>query len=213
MISVILPTVRPELYKKAVASIFGSTKEDIEIVTVSNSDKVVDDNRIKWFVRPKEGTVKAINEAYKNCSGDYIFLTNDETVIEPGCLETLMHFCMQHQNNIIATPKHFPEFPFFYYGRRFAAFPFAHKNFIKLVGQTVDYNFFDARLNSFYADPDLSMRTWELGYGVIECPNAVIHHNNVWDDTSRYNYDKFNSSDRDIFSSRWSKFGQLVEPV
>lgn len=212
MISVILPTVRPENIHEAVRSIFESCREnEIEIIIIADfqDDNLSKRNDVLWIYQPeRKGVISAVNEGIGYARGEYYFCTNDEAVLARGCLYNLKKFCEEHEDNIIACPRHFPYFPFYYYGKFFAAFPFAHRELINKIG-----GFFDARYKAFYADPDLSLRAYEAGYEVKECPNAsLVHNNSMACEAHKINVSKYVLSDRETFRKRWDHLGEFVDP-
>jgi glycosyltransferase involved in cell wall biosynthesis len=100
-ISVVLATRnRPQKLVKSIESVLGQTYNDFELIVVDGSDnydskKIVEsfaskDKRIKYLVDSGNGPSTARNIGLKKSSGEYINFHDDDTVMYPEKLETLI---------------------------------------------------------------------------------------------------------------------------
>ena len=211
MISVILPSVRPLKLSECINSVIAASEGvNFEIITITDFPElpVTNHHMIKHVVTSRRGVTHAINHGVAAAQGDYLFSLSDEATLGRNALSALESFCKMHDNNILATPKHIPYFPFYYYGKMFAPFPFAHRSLIDKVGW-----FIDPAFKAFYADPDLGMRTWSLGFEVKICEEAEIYHNNNMDCPShKHNVNEYLLHDRELFRKRWDCLGEFRDP-
>lgn len=215
MISVILPSVRPERLIDCLNGIVnGSIGIDVEIVLVTDYEiplqqENIDNLKIKWVYDPvRKGVVNAINKGVDVARGEYLFSLSDEAILGEGALKHMEAFSQLNDNIPLLTPKHYPYYPFFYYKKAFAPFPFIHRSLLDKVGY-----FIDPAYKAFYADPDLSMRVWEAGYCVYEVQYASIHHpNNMSCPAHVHNVNEYLLQDRETFRKRWDHLGEFKDP-
>lgn len=203
VISVILPTIRQGRILAALQSLQAAAElVPTEIIVVADFPAPIPHS--PWYVRGRRGVIDAIQVGYAAARGEYVFVSNDETMVEPDCLHQLYQAAVTQPGRLL-TPNHQPPFPFAYYGKPFAPFPFAHRDvFTKLGG------LFDPAYRGFYADPDLSMRAHAAGVPVETVWPAVIHHSNSEDKSAAW-YDYF-LADRATFRSRWDHLGVFRDP-
>src|SRR6185436_20502450 len=92
-ISVLLPTVRPTLVRNCVASISAAAEGlSHEVIVVADFPPDPDwamPLPVRWIVCPRRGPVDAVNMGYRVALGEYLFLCNDESSLEPGALSRL----------------------------------------------------------------------------------------------------------------------------
>lgn len=205
MISVILPTIRPENLARTLNSIESVVPHEVIIIADFLGDG---HSKVKWIYDPvRKGTIDAIDRGYKAAHGDYIFVINDETVLHHECLDALYDKA-KSDNSILYTPRHEPYFPFFYYGKFFAAFPFASRKLLNRCG-----GLFDTVYKSFYADPDLSLRVYAIGSTIKIVEDAVITHLNRPDAIGHQdNVNNHLKQDQAIFKKRWAHLGEFKDP-
>lgn len=217
MISVILPSIRRHLINNCVQSILNATSKqsqhDLEIICICDYAPThyiaALSPIITWlFNVERKGVVDANIKGYNAAQGDYVMTISDEAKLYPGSLDHLEAFCKKHDNNVLTSPAHIPYFPFFYYGKWFAPFPFAHRSVIEKVG-----GLFLPEYKCFYADPDLSLRAYENGVPVLECDNAMIHHpNDMACVAHQHNVKAYVEADRETFKKRWTHLGEFKDP-
>lgn len=216
MISIILPTVRPEqLYKCLHGITIASQAIDIEILVISDyepnlSDETIENLNIKWVYEPeRNGVVDAIKKGFNVANGDYLLSLSDEALLGERALNYLIEHSEKLDNRCILTPKHIPQFPFFYYKMPFAPFPFVHRSVI----DELDGIYIDTAYKAFYADPDLSLRALTLSIPVYTCEKATIFHpNNMACPAHVHNVNKYLEKDRATFRARWDHLGDFVDP-
>jgi len=213
MISIILPSVRPENLKNCIEAIIKAADYDdklFEIILVTDFKHQWESANIKSFYAPeRKGVVDALNKGIAVAQGDYLFTLSDEAILgDKAFLYLLKDSKELYQDKALLTPLHIPHYPFFYYGRYFAAFPFAHRDLIERVG-----GFFDPIYHCFYADPDLSLRCHQIDIEVHVCELATIYHpNNMSCEAHRMNVALYVEADRAIFKKRWKHLGEFKDP-
>lgn len=210
MISVLLPTIRPHLIAKAVQSI-GPAAAGVpyEVIIVADFDADVvhlSDPKVRWIVHRRQGVIDAINVAQRHAVGDYLFVFNDESVLEPGALKRLYETAQQDPMTLF-TPRHLPAFNFSYYGKPFAAFPFVHRQLVRELG-----GLFDPSYRGFYADPDFSLRAHAKGIPIRIVDDAILRHANAHDTPHQQAVSSYLEADRAVFRSRWDHLGEFVDP-
>lgn len=211
MVSIILPTIRPNNINLTINSLLLSSFRLFEILVIADFDAPFHlDHRVKWIKQERMGPIAAINEGHKQAQGDFFFLTNDESEISHHGLEILEDALKDNPIQIL-TPKHIPYFPFYYYKKFFAPFPFVSRETLKVLCN--DAYFFDPQYKGFYADPDLSLRAHELGIPVTECYDVRLSHNNdMYAIGHKENVNTFLLHDRKIFCARWNHLGEFKDP-
>jgi GT2 family glycosyltransferase len=200
-ISVLLPTVRPDQFRRSfdsIAAAAGAVSYEVVIVADFPQPEDVD---CCWIVRERRGVVDAVTRACEFARGRYLFLFNDESTLDPEALERLYHEAEACPGSLL-TPQHVPAYTFEYFGRAFAAFPFAHRDVLAHVGGLLDPVF-----KSFYADPDLGMRAHAASVPIRTVEGAIIRHNNGSDAVKAQNVAQYMASDQDTFRMRWKHLG------
>jgi hypothetical protein len=210
MISVILPTVRPHLFERCLASL-AAKDVAVEVVVVADFPRPPEvsldsQNIVVWVERPRAGTVDAVNAGASIVRGDWRLVLSDEARLDVGCLDALWHEGLKDRMRLL-TPRHLPPFDFAYYGRQFAPFPYAHRDLIMRLG-----GLFDPAFRSFYADPDLGMRAHAAGFPVVTVEAAVVHHHQEHDLTHVESVAKWFDADRAAFRERWDHLGRFQDP-
>lgn len=205
-ISVILPSVRPHLLARAFASIAAACGAvPYEVIVVADFGPELWPG-CTWIRRERRGVIDAVVVGEAAAREDFLFLFNDESVLEAGALEQL-HAAAVLDPLTLWSPRHEPAFPFVYFALPFAPFPFAHRQLLKALGGLLDPAY-----RGFYADPDLSMRAHEAGVPIRIVESAVLHHDNRHDDAHRQAVSAYVAQDRETFGRRWGHLGELVDP-
>lgn len=207
-ISVLLPTIRPHLVSRALSCVSSAARGvPHEVVVVADFENPgISDFWLTWIVRPRRGVVNAANTAALAARGRFIFLFNDESVMDPECL-TRLYERASVDHDALHHPLHLPEFDFRYYGVPFAPFVFAHRTLLAQLGGLLDPAYV-----SFYADPDLGMRAHAAGVRVITVKEAVLRHCNEHDDAHRQLVNENLLRDRATFRARWDHLGEFKDP-
>jgi glycosyltransferase involved in cell wall biosynthesis len=205
----LLPTVRPGQFQRSFDSIAPAAGEvPYEIIVVADFDCPKDLSCGKWLKRERKGPIAAINTAFKRSSGDYLFVMNDESTLDPGAL-ALLYYTALGFPRCIYSPKHIPEFGFYYYGKHFAAFPFVRRDVIFELGGFI----FDPAYKGFYADPDFSMRAYAANIPIRVVEGAILRHGNDMNAPGHQeNVSNFLDADRALFRLRWDHLGEFRDP-
>lgn len=208
MISILLPSVRPHLIRRALDSIpeaAGTIAYEIIVI----ADFVLDGPPIKhctWLTRERRGVVDALNAGMAHAQGEYVFSFNDESVLDRNALQFLYDEAEDDEVRIL-TPQHLPIFNFSYYGISFAPFPFVQCELLEALGGIADPAF-----RAFYADPDLSLRAHAQGIPVQVVEDAIIRHCNDHDQPHHENVSTYLTADRAAFRVRWDHLGEFRDP-
>jgi len=172
----------------------------VDVIIVADFPKPSDVD-CTWVVRERRGVVDAVVRAWEDVKGQCVFLFNDEATLDPDALEILYHEAMADPDSLL-TPQHVPAYTFAYFGKPFAAFPFAKRDLFVRLGGLLDPVF-----KSFYADPDLGMRAHAAGGPIRTVERAIIRHNNGHDDVKVSNVAQYMALDQQTFRMRWKHMG------
>jgi len=206
MISVLLPSVRPERLPFAMACLpAAAVAVEYEVIVVADFGPF-DYPHTRWILRPRQGVIDAVHAAYEASEGEYVFLFNDESRLDAGSLQALYHAALTDPWRVLS-PYHHPPFDFQYYGRPFAAFPFVRRDLVEQLG-----GFLDPAFGSFYADPDFSLRAHAQRIPVEVLHSATVRQQHSHDEVKRHNLDTYFSRDRATFRSRWDHLGEFRDP-
>ena len=233
MISVILPTVRPAQARACLNTVRATCELEIVVVadfpktqldglgwTVSmdqdRSDVVFEgeDRKLVWLERPRGGVVDALNAGYAVARGDYLFTLSDEAFLEPRCID-LLYLALQDEPDRVLTPQSVPDFPFRYYEREFAPFPFLSRKTLTYINRLFTpfaAYFFDPCYHSFYADPDLSLKAHRADISVATVPHAIIRHYNDLVCPAHLRNLQHRTDDCTTFQTRWNYLREFREP-
>lgn len=207
-VSILLPTVRPGHLRASYDSIrLAAGTLPYEIIVVADFDPIVVDDHCLWLRRPRYGPIDAIEHARSHAVGDYLFVFNDESVLDQRALQILYNEA-QNEPWALYSPRHLPDFNFVYYGKPFAAFPFVHYDVVTKLG-----GLFDPRYRGFYADPDLSLRAHKMGMPIRIVQDAILRHaNNMHAPGHQENLTAYYAADQRLFRSRWDHLGEFRDP-
>lgn len=208
VLSVLLPTIRPEQFRRSYDSIKAAAGTlPYEVIVVADFPRAVEDKNCLWLKRPRYGPTDATMHACEAALGTYVFAMNDEAVLDAGALQALYREAVK-EPWVLLTPLHLPHFNFVYYGLPFAPFPFAHVGVLSRLG-----DLFDRAYGAFYADPDLSMRAHAGGVPVRVVEDAILRHdNNMHAIGHQENLSLFYARDQATFRSRWDHLGEFKDP-
>jgi GT2 family glycosyltransferase len=205
-LSIVLPTCnRASLLERAIAAIAANTRCDYEIIAVdgASSDstaEVLDDakqmlgDRLKIIREPhREGFVKAANKGFRAASGRYLTWLNDDARPVYGALDRAVEqlessddrtgfVAMFHRwhttRNVAYETEHRGKLYRLCHvrGTLYANFPVGLRSTFEQLG------YFDERYYLCAADPDLSLKAWNVGLSIIPAYGALIDHDEVEDD-------------------------------
>ncbi|MEM2915519.1 MAG: glycosyltransferase [Candidatus Bathyarchaeia archaeon] len=202
-ISILLPSLRPEAVLQRVEE-FKETNDgvDYEIIIVSpysiNGEKVIHIKEVEL-----QGVISAMNLAYRHASGEYIVYWSDDASPMPNCLSNMKDFIKQNNPPFIGAFRIRDRYgreleQWSVYGKLYACWGCLSKETINIVG-----GLFDSNYRSYWADPDLGMRTWIKGGKVEICPNAWLKIEHIKDNLREENFHKYFEKDTETFYERW----------
>ena len=207
IISVLLPTVRPNLVLGCVRSIAAASEGlPHEVIVVADFDPDPSwalPTTVRWIQCPRRGPVEAVNVAYRSALGEYVFLLNDESILDPRALSHLYRAAIDTPDALLA-PEHRPGYRFVYYDRPFVPFPFAHRDVFARLGGLLDLAY-----RAFYADPDLGLRAHVAGVPIRTVEGSVIRHHNGHDAAKQDNVTAYMAADQATFRARWDHLGEF----
>jgi GT2 family glycosyltransferase len=191
-------------------SVLAQTYPNLEIILVDNqttddSTSFTEQNFPSVNVLPTPeplGFGGANNYAMKRAKGDFFFLVNEDTEMEPDCIAECVHKMLQSQNVAIVAPK----MKLFYMrsfinsmGNSIHPNGHSHDNFIGYLdaGQFDDTDqvfaacfgaamlrrsvveqigYLDEAYFVYYDDVDWSIRARLAGYDLVAAPQAIVYH-------------------------------------
>lgn len=212
LVSILLPTIRPDLFQirmKEYALL--DLPGPCEVVVVSDRlDLDLSSPQpplvINHLFQPRAGNVPATNLAFAQAEGHYVLATNDEVEFDPQSIKALVCAAeVQGEDGIFS----FVQTPYCsndYYGVFFANCPFGRRSFFQRLNG--GNHFFDPAYRCFYADPDLSLRAHAVGLTVTLVPDArCTHHCVPGADGHAANASAYYGRDRETFVTRWAHLG------
>jgi hypothetical protein len=212
MISALLPTIRPDNVPHTINSMLVGAPDDLEILVMADfKPNFKLDKKVRWFIESeRNGVVSALNDLHTVAKGDFYFSLNDESQISGYHLGMMEEYYKGRL--VVGSPRQIPDFPFFYYKKQFAAFPFVSRETLTAICD--NKWFMDPVYGSFFADPDLSMQAWEKGIPVEICHNAELYHNNNDGAEGHFRNVMLQlPKDKETFQERWKHLGEFVEPT
>ena len=175
-ISVILVNYKqPEFTQRCEQSIRNATYQDLEIITIDNSNNNI-------------GLAAAQNLGAKLARGEYLFFLNNDTLVKEDIFECLLGYYQSHKVEVIGCRM------FNYNGTKELDSALSVDRFGYPAGQTGKMFYpdgaifikksifdeiggFDEKLFLYGEDRDLCWRVWLAGYRVEFCPLAMFYHN------------------------------------
>jgi len=206
-LSVIIPSLRPEVLKETIERIYKTTTDlEYEIIVVSSLD-MPEISKLDRVVVVKEEEQKGSNWAIElgtnKAKGTYIMELSDDNLVDTDCLKNIVKFMKQHDDKLmICSPRvhdlweiH-PETTV--YGFYYAKTPCIKKSNLEKIGQ-----FYDTAFHSYFADPDLTLRVLDKGGTATICPDAWIEFHNVREDSVKDTRKQHFNPDSKLFLDRW----------
>ena len=211
-VSIILPTIRKHLLGRALDTLSRAWTFLPEIIIVADYDNPGGlGTNVKFIKEDRQGVIHAINTGFKHATGEYIFLTNDDSTMVPQSINEMVKFSKENNDEALIGIKINPSGSVHrYWGRYFAAWIFVHRNLLAKINETTEW-FLDPAFHAFYADPDLSMRAYAKGVPVLECPNALIIADMIpaSDDIDNTQKEVFYKRDQGVFIERHRHLGKF----
>lgn len=184
--SVLIPSLREDKLNACVESVSKFELLDVEILVNRDSG----------------GIYKAVNQLVDEAKHDILVHIPDDCVVRFGSLKNIVEFVDKQDGLFEASFRVMhdgvEQENYQYYGKTFAPYICTNKKTLDAVG-----GMFDKNLNSFYGDPDLSLRIWQAGGRVEVCPDAWVVSNSVIDQVSVDSSRKYLRQDRDYFVKKW----------
>lgn len=193
LLSILVPTLRPDKLRELIRSIDQNTKCKYEILTTSESG----------------GIYKAVNKLYSRAKGEYVVQLPDDVQVTYGW-ERMLKFLDKADDMTIGNFQMSRKMlrgdgvkimrPINYYGKEVSVFPIHRRQLTNRIEKYMDETFV-----SFFGDIDLSLRVWKSGGKVITCPGAIIFTDNQKDEVHKKSFDNYHEQDKIKFMERWGK--------
>ncbi len=212
LVSIIILASRQarEHLETCLPSVLGQTYPNLEVILVDN--QTTDDSaaftqrefpQVKVLSTPKPMWFSdANNYAMKQAQGEFFFLVNEDTELEPDCIAECVRVMTRSDRVAVVAPKMKLFYMRAFYnsmGNSVQADGNAHDNFIGYldVGQfdgtdqvfaacfgaamlrrsvLKEIGYMDEEFPIYYSDTDWSFRARICGYEVVAAPKAVVYH-------------------------------------
>jgi GT2 family glycosyltransferase len=211
-ISIILPSLRKRVVLRRIKE-FRRTNDDSDYEIIVVSPFRIDGVRVVHIQEEKPlGTIHAHNVAFKSSSGRYIVWWADDSSPTKNCLSDMLNFIRSKKEPFVGSfrvkdRRGHELVQWSVFGKLYACFGCASRNTINLIG-----GYFDTVYSSYWADPDMCLRTWEKGGRVEVCPNAWVVTETFSDKVSTINARKYYDKDKETFFNRWyNTLGEGIE--
>jgi GT2 family glycosyltransferase len=206
-VSIVIPSLRPAYINRLAKHFKDTMKVEYKLIVISTFD--IEDVTLVKEDEPK-GIYKAVEQGMQFVDGDFILHMPDDSMPIPGAIENMIEFSKGHKGLFLGNFLSFDRSTRFhyeqgsYYDKLFAFCPFIRtKDLDKIDGILMDTYY-----NSFYGDPDLSLRVWDKGGVVATCPNAWMEIYSPMDELKTDNLAKYEKEDEEKFKTRWAKLGE-----
>lgn len=202
-ISILLPSIRPELARRRIEE-FATVAAAVDYEIVLVSPFTVENPRVVHVPElERRGVMHAMNVAYRAASGHHIVLWSDDARPMAGALENILRYVGRHPAPMLAgfrlrdaSGRESEQWSV--YGRLYVGWLCAAKETIDAAG-----GLFDPAFRNYWADPDLSLRMYEIGGQVVVCPDAWIEVEQVDDKVKQTNLSASFSRDTETFFRKW----------
>jgi len=207
IVSVLIPSLRPNLVSKLAKKLKEKISVEVEIVVVSPFE--IEDVVLVKEERA-EGIYKAVKKGLEVVKGEYVLHMPDDFEPAQGAVENMIWFSSHFDNIFLGNFMTYNFKSLFeqgsYYGVPFSPCPFMKRKDIDKVGE-----FMDIYYTSFYGDPDLGLRVHEMGGVVKTCPDAWMSLGSVHDDVKVKSLESYEKEDKKKFIERWSHLGPFTD--
>jgi len=158
------------------------------------------------------GFSKAVNQGLKLVATDYVFILNNDVVLERDCINNLLN-CIKSDDNIFAVASKMiqydnkcklddagDEYTLLGWtrkvgdGKSINLYNDKRETFSACAGAAIyrrnvfdSIGFFDENFFAYMEDVDISYRAKIHGYKCIYCPDAIVYHHGSGTTGSRYN--------------------------
>jgi glycosyltransferase involved in cell wall biosynthesis len=209
-ISILLPSLRGPAAKACIEA-FGQTQTgvDYEIILVAPFE--ITDPRVRCILETKpRGVVAAMNRAFVAAKAPVVAFWADDAKPLPGCLQAMLDMLNALPGTLDGTNPTLGAFRMRYpnraeaeqwtvYDRLYACFGAIRKIDASLAGGLFDHCF-----KSYWADPDLAMRIWNLGGQVKLCKDAFVEIDQIQDNLAKENHAARFALDYQTFARAWA---------
>jgi GT2 family glycosyltransferase len=151
-----------------------------------------------------------MNLAFKCAKGKFIVMVSDDILLIPGSITNGLnhHECLCEQGrNIGAVAYYFRNWPEQkeYFVRTTLGDKVCVNHGMFLNSALEDVGWLDEERYQFYhADGDLSLKLWQRGYEVVDCPGAFVEHFRHANSTARKQNMQNQQSDWSAYLDRWT---------
>ena len=220
-ISILIPNFNEiELLKKCINSIKKQNFSFYDVIIIDNgsSDESVEylkDNYPEFMLiqnKKNLGFATAVNQGIKASSAEYVFLLNNDTEIEDGCLTNLLN-CIENDESIFAVSSKMiqnqnrnliddagDEYTILGLTRKIGnnrsteLYQSEREIFSACAGAALYrrsifeiVGYFDENFFAYMDDVDISYRARIYGFKSVYCPEAVVYHHVSATSGSKYN--------------------------
>lgn len=211
-ISIILPSLRNEAISKCIHEFaLTNSSTSYEIVVISPF-KVEGEKTVHVIEKERLGGIYANNLGLERASAPYIAYWSDDVSPTQNCLSNILNFTRQQCVPFIGAFRmknsqgHEIE-QWKVYDRLYACFGCLSRETLSIIG-----GFLSPVFRSYWADPDMCLRTWENGGKVEVCKDAWIVVSQAEDEIKGGNWNHNFEADRKQFLDRWhEKLGKDTE--
>jgi GT2 family glycosyltransferase len=207
LVSVIIPTFgRPKKLEKCLRSVINSNYPNLEVIVIEDPSPF-GHTTIGWekkfpnvtFIRNKKRYYQAKNRniGIKHAKGKYIFFLDDDNVVHPNCIRTLMNTLKDPKIGFVGPVAYYLSAPKLVWsaGVKFDKFTRRHVNF-KYIPSTSPYDV-DIIINAYMTrrdvleriglfdhlnfsiqeeEHDLQHRAKKAGYRIVVNPSSIVWH-------------------------------------
>lgn len=202
-ISILLPSLRPELLKRSIDEFITTNKNvDYELVVVSPFK--VQAPKVKWIYEGiQRGSVWATNLAYVYSESKYCVYFSDDVSPTKDCLKNMLNFMKDKGEYFIGafkmlTPSGSQIGPFGCYKKLYACYGCMSEDTVKKLEGVFHRDFLYS-----WGDIDASLKCWTNGGKVEICQDACVIPRQVEDDIYINHREKTFHLDVETFLNKW----------
>jgi glycosyltransferase involved in cell wall biosynthesis len=190
----------------------GSTDGSLEwLIRQKDVITIVQHNRGEFRGRPipRRSWGYFMNLGFKSTQGRYVLMISDDCLLVPGAIDQgITRFAeLEAANRRVGAVafyyRNWPEEQDYYVQRTFGGKMMVnHGMYSRAAMEAVGW-VDEERYHFYKADGDLSLKMWEAGYEIVDCPTAFVEHFEGVDRTARKVNRETLAKDREAYRRRW----------